>query len=72
MPAPIEYEAPRSPPPPIEVPELAVEDSRKKTDNFASSTLIGEGSFGRVYYATLDDGRAVALKKTCCYSSIRE
>jgi len=25
--------------------------------------LIGEGSYGRVYYATLNDGKAVAVKK---------
>ncbi|KAL9669142.1 hypothetical protein QQ045_006684 [Rhodiola kirilowii] len=63
VPAPIKYEAPKSPPPPIDVPQLQADDLREMTDNFSASTLIGEGSYGRVYYATLDDGRAVALKK---------
>ncbi|XP_028759825.1 PTI1-like tyrosine-protein kinase 3 isoform X3 [Neltuma alba] len=33
------------------------------TDNFGSKALIGEGSYGRVYYATLNNGKAVAVKK---------
>lgn len=48
---------------PIEVPPLSVEEVKEKTDNFGSKSLIGEGSYGRVYYATLNDGKAVALKK---------
>ena len=48
---------------PIEVPPLSVEEVEEKTDNFGSKSLIGEGSYGRVYYATLNDGKAVALKK---------
>ena len=48
---------------PIEVPLLSVEEVKEKTDNFGSKSLIGEGSYGRVYYATLSDGKAVALKK---------
>lgn len=49
---------------PIEVPPLSVEEVEEKTDNFGSKSLIGEGSYGRVYYATLSDGnKAVALKK---------
>ncbi|KAF3486164.1 hypothetical protein F2Q69_00052503 [Brassica cretica] len=35
----------------------------EKTENFGSKALIGEGSYGRVYYATLNDGVTVALKK---------
>lgn len=33
------------------------------TDNFGSKALIGEGSYGRVYYASLSNGKAVAVKK---------
>ncbi|KAK9932506.1 hypothetical protein M0R45_019741 [Rubus argutus] len=49
--------------PPIEVPPLSLEELKEKTDNFGSKSLIGEGSYGRVYYASLDDGKAVAVKK---------
>ncbi|GMJ04836.1 MAZZA [Hibiscus trionum] len=48
---------------PIEVPALSLEELEEKTDNFGSSALIGEGSYGRVYYADLDNGKAVAVKK---------
>lgn len=50
-------------PPPIEVPELPLEELKEKTDNFGSKALIGEGSYGRVYYANLSTGKAVAVKK---------
>ncbi|PQQ19302.1 hypothetical protein Pyn_07074 [Prunus yedoensis var. nudiflora] len=50
-------------PPPIEVPPLSLEELKEKTDNFGSKSLIGEGSYGRVYYASLNDGKAVAVKK---------
>ncbi|KAK5804863.1 hypothetical protein PVK06_032514 [Gossypium arboreum] len=49
--------------PPIEVPALSLEELKEKTDNFGSKALIGEGSYGRVYYANLDNGKAVAVKK---------
>ncbi|TYH55529.1 hypothetical protein ES332_D09G241200v1 [Gossypium tomentosum] len=49
--------------PPIEVPALSLEELKEKTDNFRSKALIGEGSYGRVYYANLDNGKAVAVKK---------
>ncbi|KAJ4839338.1 PTI1-like tyrosine-protein kinase 3 [Turnera subulata] len=49
--------------PPIEVPALSVEELKEKTDNFGSKALIGEGSYGRVYYANLDNEKAVAVKK---------
>lgn len=60
--APVQSEVQRTPPP-IEVPALSLEELKEKTDNFGSKALIGEGSYGRVYYANLDDGRAVAVKK---------
>ncbi|XP_047334772.1 PTI1-like tyrosine-protein kinase 1 isoform X2 [Impatiens glandulifera] len=47
---------------PIEVPTLSLEDIKEKTENFGSKALIGEGSYGRVYYASLDE-KAVAVKK---------
>ncbi|KAL6656322.1 hypothetical protein ACP70R_007148 [Stipagrostis hirtigluma subsp. patula] len=50
-------------PPPILVPELSFEELKEKTDNFGSKALIGEGSYGRVYYAVLDSGKHVAVKK---------
>ncbi|KAF8083142.1 hypothetical protein N665_0790s0005 [Sinapis alba] len=53
----------RKEPLPVEVPALSLDEVKEKTDNFGSKSLIGEGSYGRVYYGTLDDGIAVALKK---------
>ncbi|KAL9233079.1 hypothetical protein vseg_008117 [Gypsophila vaccaria] len=60
--APIKDEAPKAAPP-IEVPVLSLDELKEKTDNFGSKALIGEGSYGRVYYATLENGKAVAVKK---------
>ncbi|XP_010258613.2 PREDICTED: PTI1-like tyrosine-protein kinase 1 [Nelumbo nucifera] len=50
-------------PPPIEVPALSLDELKEKTESFGSKSLIGEGSYGRVYYATLNSGQAVAIKK---------
>ncbi|KAK8364962.1 hypothetical protein V6Z12_A02G018500 [Gossypium hirsutum] len=60
--APVKPEVQKSPPP-IEVPALSLEELKEKTDNFGSKALIGEGSYGRVYYASLNNGKAVAVKK---------
>ncbi|KAJ0034097.1 hypothetical protein Pint_25706 [Pistacia integerrima] len=49
--------------PPIEVPALSLDELKETTDNFGSKALIGEGSYGRVYYANLSSGKAVAVKK---------
>ncbi|KAI4338857.1 hypothetical protein MLD38_023866 [Melastoma candidum] len=49
-------------PPPIEVPALSLDELKDETDNFGSKALIGEGSYGRVYYAN-QKGKAVAVKK---------
>ncbi|KAG8057378.1 hypothetical protein GUJ93_ZPchr0002g25265 [Zizania palustris] len=54
---------PTKAPPSIEVPELSFHELKEKTDNFGSKALVGEGSYGRVYYATLDNGNHVAVKK---------
>ncbi|XAR48749.1 Non-specific protein-tyrosine kinase [Bertholletia excelsa] len=53
----------QKPPPPIEVPALPLEELKEKTDNFGSKALIGEGSYGRVYYAKMSNGKDVAVKK---------
>lgn len=52
-----------TPPPPIDVPSIPLDELEKMTHNFDSKALVGEGSYGRVYYAVLDDGSEVALKK---------
>jgi len=61
--APVKEDVQKSAPPPIEVPILSLDELKEKTDNFGSKALIGEGSYGRVYYATLENGKAVAVKK---------
>ncbi|KAL6496896.1 hypothetical protein OROGR_028825 [Orobanche gracilis] len=48
---------------PINVCFLSVADLQIATDSFNVDNLIGEGSFGRVYRAQLDDGKVVAVKK---------
>lgn len=42
---------------------MSLDELKEKTDNFGSNALIGEGSYGRVYFAVLKDGREVAIKK---------
>ncbi|KAG6484227.1 hypothetical protein ZIOFF_061022 [Zingiber officinale] len=68
MPTSSEYSAvpksdPLEPPPPIEASVFTLEELKEKTYNFNSEALIGQGSYGRVYFAALDDGTQVALKK---------
>lgn len=48
---------------PIEAPALSLEELKEATDNFGAKALIGEGSYGRVYYAMLSDGQPAAIKK---------
>ena len=48
---------------PIAVPSIPVDELREVTENFGSKALIGEGSYGRVYYGFLKNGRAAAIKK---------
>ncbi|KAK9206015.1 hypothetical protein WN943_016286 [Citrus x changshan-huyou] len=62
VPAPVKPEVQKAAPP-IEVPALPLDELKEKTDNFGSKALIGEGSYGRVYYANLENGKAVAVKK---------
>ncbi|KAL8486053.1 hypothetical protein ACS0TY_022967 [Phlomoides rotata] len=48
---------------PIVVPSIAVDELKDITDNFGSKSLIGEGSYGRVYHGVLKSGQAAAIKK---------
>ncbi|KAL2556462.1 Protein kinase superfamily protein [Forsythia ovata] len=48
---------------PIAVPSIPGDELKDITDNFGSDSLIGEGSYGRVYYGILKNGRAAAIKK---------
>lgn len=43
--------------------EFSLEVLLMATDNFSEELKIGNGSFGSVYHATLDDGRHVAIKR---------
>lgn len=48
---------------PIEVPAISADELKEITDNFGTNALIGEGSYGRVYYGMLKSGMAAAIKK---------
>ncbi|GKV25867.1 hypothetical protein SLEP1_g35248 [Rubroshorea leprosula] len=48
---------------PIEIPSISLDELNRLTGNFGQKALIGEGSYGRVFYATLSGGQAVAIKK---------
>ncbi|KAK1309109.1 putative protein kinase [Acorus calamus] len=48
---------------PIEIPALTLAELNRLTGNFGQKALIGEGSYGRVFYATLSNGQAAAIKK---------
>lgn len=45
------------------MPAIPFDELKKITNNFSDRALIGEGSYGRVYNATLSDGRAAVIKK---------
>ena len=49
--------------PSISIPVLSLDELIEKTDDFGATALIGEGSYGRVYYAVLDTGTKMAVKK---------
>jgi pto-interacting protein 1 len=40
-----------------------MDEIREVTKGFGDEALIGEGSFGRVYFGTLKNGRSAAVKK---------
>lgn len=48
---------------PIAVPSISVDELKDVTDNFGTKSLIGEGSYGRVYYGVLENGKHAAIKK---------
>ncbi|KAG6494622.1 pto-interacting protein 1-like [Zingiber officinale] len=48
---------------PIAVPAIPLDEIREITQNFGDEALIGEGSFGRVYFGVLKNGRSTAVKK---------
>ncbi|KAJ4734243.1 Protein kinase superfamily protein [Rhynchospora pubera] len=48
---------------PIAVPSLSLDEIRDVTRNFSNESLIGEGSYARVYYGLLKSGRKAAIKK---------
>ncbi|XP_019178731.1 PREDICTED: pto-interacting protein 1-like [Ipomoea nil] len=48
---------------PIAVPAIPIDDLREISDNFGTTSLIEEGSYGKVYYGDLKNGRAAAIKK---------
>uniref|UniRef100_A0A0E0KIB6 Protein kinase domain-containing protein n=1 Tax=Oryza punctata TaxID=4537 RepID=A0A0E0KIB6_ORYPU len=47
---------------PIDVPAVALAELNRLTSNFGDRSLVGEGSYGRVYRATLSTGEAAAVK----------
>ncbi|XWS38887.1 hypothetical protein CRYUN_Cryun18bG0001600 [Craigia yunnanensis] len=47
----------------IAIPAISMDELKEMTDNFGAKSLIGEGSYGRVYYGILKTGKAAAIKK---------
>ncbi|NP_001312440.1 probable protein kinase At2g41970 [Nicotiana tabacum] len=54
---------------PIEIPVVSLDELNKLTGNFGQKALIGEGSYGRVFFAKLSDGQQAAIKKLDTSSS---
>uniref|UniRef100_A0A6N2N671 Protein kinase domain-containing protein n=1 Tax=Salix viminalis TaxID=40686 RepID=A0A6N2N671_SALVM len=54
---------------PIEIPSITLDELNRMTGNFGTKALIGEGSYGRVFYAKLKDGMSAAIKKLDTSSS---
>ncbi|KAL3534142.1 hypothetical protein ACH5RR_002603 [Cinchona calisaya] len=54
---------------PIETPSLSFNVLNRLTDNFGTKALIGEGSYGRVFCAKLNNGQTAAIKKLDTSSS---
>ncbi|XP_020213109.1 probable protein kinase At2g41970 [Cajanus cajan] len=54
---------------PIEIPSMPLDELNRLTGNFGTKAFIGEGSYGRVYYAKLSDGTDAAIKKLDTSSS---
>jgi hypothetical protein len=47
---------------PIDVPAVTLAELNRLTGNFGARSLVGEGSYGRVYRAKLSTGETVAVK----------
>lgn len=47
---------------PIDVPAVPLAELNRLTGNFGAGSLVGEGSYGRVYRAKLSTGEAAAVK----------
>lgn len=54
------------------VPVIDYKQIEKATGNFKESNILGEGGFGCVYKARLDDNLDVAIKKLNCESQYAE
>ncbi|KAF0901781.1 hypothetical protein E2562_006245 [Oryza meyeriana var. granulata] len=48
---------------PIAVPAIPLDEMKEITKNFSSDALIGEGSYARVFFGVLRDGKKSAVKK---------
>ncbi|KAG1365029.1 Pto-interacting protein 1 [Cocos nucifera] len=48
---------------PIEVPAILVDEIKEITKNFSNETLIGEGSYAKVYYGVMKNRGKSAIKK---------
>ncbi|XP_074558400.1 putative protein kinase At2g41970 isoform X2 [Curcuma longa] len=48
---------------PIEIPAIPFAEFSQMTNNFSDKALVGEGSYGRVFRATLKTGEEAAIKK---------
>jgi len=48
---------------PIDIPAFSLADLNRMTSNFGQKSLIGEGSYGRVFYALLPNEEPIAIKK---------
>lgn len=48
---------------PIAVPAIPLDEMKEITKNFSNDALIGEGSYARVFFGVLKDGKKSAVKK---------
>ncbi|KAF9596472.1 hypothetical protein IFM89_012177 [Coptis chinensis] len=48
---------------PIETPAISLDELKRLTSNFGTKALVGEGSYGRVFSATLSTGEFTGVKK---------
>ncbi|KAL7589844.1 hypothetical protein Lser_V15G38209 [Lactuca serriola] len=50
------------------LPSLSLDELKEKTKNFGSKAMIGEGSYVRVYFSNLNNGKTVVVKKLDVFS----